>query len=82
MSTVTDHATQPHKISAVSGFWIASILWRCWQIFLDWRIEQAALAQLCSMSDYELRDIGLRRTEIDAAVKGRLAQPPRPRNLL
>jgi len=82
MSTVSDHAVQPHKINAVSGSWIASTLWRCWQTFLDWRIEQAALAQLYSMSDYELRDIGLRRTEIDAAVKVKLAQPPRPRNLL
>ena len=78
MSTVSDHATQPHEISAISGFWIASILRRFWQTYRNWRIEQAALAQLCSMSDYELRDIGLRRGEIDAAVKGKLAHPPAP----
>jgi uncharacterized protein YjiS (DUF1127 family) len=81
MSAVSDHATQLHKINTANGFWIASILRRWWQTFRDWQIEQAAAAQLYSMSDYELRDIGLKRSEIDAAVKGPLAHPPRPRNL-
>jgi uncharacterized protein YjiS (DUF1127 family) len=43
---------------------------RCWAAYLTWRRQQAAIAQLWSMSDTQLRDIGLTRTEIIAAVKG------------
>lgn len=38
--------------------------------FLTWRIERSALAVLASMSDRELRDIGLARSDIDGAVRG------------
>jgi uncharacterized protein YjiS (DUF1127 family) len=34
------------------------------------RIERRAIAQLGAMSDYELRDIGLTRGEIEAAARG------------
>ena len=38
--------------------------------YTTWRRQQAAIGQLWSMSDAQLRDIGLTRTEIIAAVKG------------
>jgi uncharacterized protein YjiS (DUF1127 family) len=34
-----------------------------------WRIEQAAIDRLCSMSDRALKDIGLTRSGISDAVK-------------
>jgi uncharacterized protein YjiS (DUF1127 family) len=38
--------------------------------FITWRAEQAALAHLQSMSDRELEDIGLSRSQIECAVTG------------
>jgi uncharacterized protein YjiS (DUF1127 family) len=37
--------------------------------YLTWRLEQAAIAQLGALSDRELKDIGLRRCEIEGAVR-------------
>jgi uncharacterized protein YjiS (DUF1127 family) len=37
--------------------------------YLNWRLEQAAIAQLAALSDRELKDVGLRRCEIEGAVK-------------
>jgi uncharacterized protein YjiS (DUF1127 family) len=44
-----------------------------WTSYLTWRLEQAVVNQLCSMSDRELKDIGLDRSEIVAAVRGNAA---------
>jgi uncharacterized protein YjiS (DUF1127 family) len=49
---------------------LAASLRRCRAAYLTWRRQQAAIAQLWSMSDTQLRDIGLTRTEIIGAVKG------------
>lgn len=38
--------------------------------YMAWRIERRAVALLGAMSDYELRDIGLTRGEIEAAARG------------
>lgn len=46
---------------------------RWWAGYLAWRREQAAAAQLWSMSERELRDIGLARSEIENAVRGEMA---------
>ena len=43
---------------------------RAWAAFIAWRMQQAAIAYLQSMSDRELRDIGLSRAEIEFAVTG------------
>src|SRR5947199_2039424 len=41
---------------------------RRWQAYSRWRAEQVAIGQLSAMSDRELQDIGLIRSEIDRAV--------------
>lgn len=51
-------------------------LGRCWAAYIDWRLHRMALAQLGTMSDRELKDIGLFRTQIEAAVRGDLARDP------
>jgi uncharacterized protein YjiS (DUF1127 family) len=38
-------------------------------VFIAWRAERAAIAALDSMSDHELKDIGLVRSDIGRAVK-------------
>ena len=54
----------------ICGF-IAALL----SSYVAWRLERAAIAQLQSMSDRELRDIGLNRSEIETAVKTEVALP-------
>jgi uncharacterized protein YjiS (DUF1127 family) len=49
---------------------MAAILKRPWEAYLTRRIEQAAITQLLSMSDRELKDIGLSRSQIPGAVRG------------
>ncbi len=41
-----------------------------WAAYIDWRLRRLAIAQLRDMSDRELKDIGLFRTQLEAAVRG------------
>ena len=43
-----------------------------WVAYLAWCLERKAALQLEALSDRELQDIGLRRCEIEGAVKGAL----------
>ena len=54
-----------------------------WAAYIAWRVEQAAIVQLQSMSDRDLKDIGLTRSEIARAVRGgrRQAIPVSPLRL-
>jgi uncharacterized protein YjiS (DUF1127 family) len=57
-------ATQPSRLIArVQSWWVA---------YLDRRMQRSAILQLEALSDRDLRDIGLRRCEIEGAVKGEL----------
>ena len=47
---------------------VISAAGRRWQAYGRWRAEQVAIGQLSAMSDRELQDIGLIRSEIDRAV--------------
>jgi uncharacterized protein YjiS (DUF1127 family) len=49
---------------------LVATLKRWWLAYVTWRIEQAAITQLCSMSDRALKDIGLTRADITGAVRG------------
>jgi uncharacterized protein YjiS (DUF1127 family) len=42
--------------------------------YMTWHLERAAIAQLWSMSDRELKDMGLNRSGIAAAVRGDTAR--------
>jgi uncharacterized protein YjiS (DUF1127 family) len=54
--------------SLASG--LAAILRTWWAAYIARRIERAAIMQLHSMSDRELHDIGLTRSQIRCAVMG------------
>jgi len=41
-----------------------------WMAYLTWRIERVAILQLVAMSDRQLEDIGLTRSQIERAVRG------------
>ena len=57
-------ATQPSQLIARLQSW--------WVAYLEWRIQREAMLALEALSDRELHDIGLRRCEIEGAVKGEL----------
>jgi uncharacterized protein YjiS (DUF1127 family) len=48
---------------------LPATLKRWWVAYITWRIERAAIARLCSMSDLELKDIGLTRSNVTGAVR-------------
>ena len=54
-------ATEPSSLIARLQAW--------WMAFLNWRIQCEAILQLEALSDRDLHDIGLRRCEIENAVK-------------
>jgi uncharacterized protein YjiS (DUF1127 family) len=55
---------------------------RWWAAYINWRIEHAAIAQLCAMSDCKLKDIGLTRSAISGTVRGEAACEARSQALL
>lgn len=55
---------------------IGTALTRAWLAFLKRRAHRQACADLHAMSDRELWDIGLSRSEIEAAVRGPDPQVP------
>jgi uncharacterized protein YjiS (DUF1127 family) len=61
-------ATQPSRLIARVQSW--------WMAYLDRRMQRSVIFQLEALSDRELRDIGLRRCEIEGAVKGELKREP------
>jgi uncharacterized protein YjiS (DUF1127 family) len=63
--------TAAHE-SVTGGFLntAARIIKRRWYAYVAWRIEEATIAFLKSMSDRELKDIGLSRSQIYFAVRG------------
>ena len=70
MSTISSTADQ--RDIAGSGFLaaVASAMRRWWQRRLERRAQRAAILQLSSMSDRELRDIGIGRSQIEYAATG------------
>jgi uncharacterized protein YjiS (DUF1127 family) len=55
------------------GSELAATLKRWWLACITWRLQQAAIAVLCSMGDRELGDIGLARCDIARAVRSEMA---------
>jgi hypothetical protein len=60
--------------SWVSGLF--AVTKRCWVAYIIWRIDQAAIAPLSSMSDREPKDTWLIRSEIVARVARTLPWRP------
>jgi uncharacterized protein YjiS (DUF1127 family) len=75
MSTISSaSAAAQGRAGHVWASGLAATLKRWWVAYITWRIQRAASARLCSMSDLALKDIGLTRSEITRAVRGQLAR--------
>jgi len=63
----------PIEVQSLAGhYWnrrLVAVLKRLWVAYRNWRIEQQAIDQLRSMSDAQLKDIGLVRSRIEIAVR-------------
>ena len=55
---------------------IGGALKRWWLAYMDWRLQQMTINRLRGMSDRDLRDIGLSRSQIDFAVRGNAERHP------
>jgi uncharacterized protein YjiS (DUF1127 family) len=51
------------------GRWLIGTLMWMWAAYLNWRIEQQAITHLRSMSDAQLDDIGLVRSQIEPGLR-------------
>jgi uncharacterized protein YjiS (DUF1127 family) len=59
--------------------WVSELMYvlKCWQsAYRSWRLEQVAINQLTSLSDRQLKDIGLHRSEIVRALRDRAPFEP------
>jgi uncharacterized protein YjiS (DUF1127 family) len=68
MGSISGVAGQPTRAGAVVHA-VATAMTRWWTAYTAWRIEQWAVARLSAMSDRQLEDIGLVRSQIPFAVK-------------
>ncbi len=67
MSTISN-VMQTQEQGRLGG--ALAFLKRRWIAYLEWRVHQLAAAQLYGMTDRELKDIGLTRSDIEAALRG------------
>jgi uncharacterized protein YjiS (DUF1127 family) len=77
MSTISDYTNNLRGLAGIDAVWLIRTVRRGLKRFLRWRLEQAAIAQLSSMNDRELRDIGLQRSDIGFVVRGQLPRTNR-----
>jgi len=75
MSTISSAQAAARSTTSHSrAIGLAASLKRWWLAYITWRTQQAAVAALRSMSDRELKDIGLTRSEITGAVKSEVTR--------
>jgi uncharacterized protein YjiS (DUF1127 family) len=70
MNAIVERAANSRAPSSADAVWAALIVRRCWEAAVNWRLENAAFAELSAMSTRQLRDIGFARSEIGPAVRG------------
>jgi uncharacterized protein YjiS (DUF1127 family) len=76
MSTISSVSPQTRGISGQSWTDHLMTTLKGWLVaYLTWRLEQAAITELLSLSDRTLKDIGLTRSGIPCAVMGDTAKP-------
>jgi uncharacterized protein YjiS (DUF1127 family) len=71
MSTSTV-STQGETIASSLAHLFSSAAKRSWVAYRGWSTEQLTVARLRSMSDRQLKNIGVARSEIEFAVRNRL----------
>ncbi len=62
--------TVPAPVGAKSVSQIGAAFEKVRNVYLGWREEQIAIAHLKGLNDHYLKDIGISRDDIEAAVRG------------
>ena len=76
MSVLSITPCQPQEArTPSSSYRLLATFERWWVAYLTWQLERAAIAHLSKLSDRELKDIGLHRSGIPAAVRGVAPSP-------
>jgi uncharacterized protein YjiS (DUF1127 family) len=76
--TAADHALLPYLVVARAKALRTEFLRELWRQFVSWGRSRAAIAQLRALDDAALKDIGLHRSGIEAAVVNAPPAAPRP----
>ena len=69
MNTISSISTQGETAGSNLLQLLLSTAKRWWLAYLGWRIEQLMIARLRSMTDRQLKDIGIARSHIEFAVR-------------
>ena len=67
MSTLSLPSARHAKVVGLTATALASLI-ALWEAYMAWRLRTAAKIALHELDDRTLRDIGLHRSEIDAAI--------------
>ena len=76
MSTISSAILPAGSASDARRKTIGAALKGWWMAYVNWRMERLAISRLHSMSDRELKDMGVSRAQIEFAVKGERAPHP------
>jgi uncharacterized protein YjiS (DUF1127 family) len=68
MSTISSISAQSETDGGLAQLLLRTAK-RWWLAYVAWRVEQLTIARLRSMSDRQLKDIGVARFEIEFAVR-------------
>ena len=74
IETILSASARPHGRATHVSRSVVRILQHWWAAYTAWRLNRQAIADLLSMSDRDLRDIGINRCEILGAVRGDTAR--------
>jgi uncharacterized protein YjiS (DUF1127 family) len=70
MSSIS-HSVVPLQAHLGNSFrTVASTARSWWVAYMNWRLERFAIRRLRSLSDRELKDIGIQRSSIESVVRG------------
>jgi uncharacterized protein YjiS (DUF1127 family) len=75
MSTMSHALPRREFVPATASRRVAGIFRRWWIVYMKWRLNDMAISQLRSMSDRELKDMGVYRAGIDFAVRSGDSHP-------
>jgi uncharacterized protein YjiS (DUF1127 family) len=76
MSTISNSAVPREALVGAFFQSMGRALANVWVAYLNWRIEQLAINRLRSMSDRELKDIGVSRATIEFSVRDKTDRLP------
>jgi uncharacterized protein YjiS (DUF1127 family) len=68
MSVLSIRSYQRQRTTASTIYGLLETIERWWVAYLTWQLERAAIAHLALLSDRELKDIELHRSQPPAAV--------------